>query len=95
MVEGSRSRFDVINDLLVKFPIESNSAWWLINFPDVYAGYDYAKTKLAPKSLNIKAKTKMSLKLLLIILVSLAVFGVVVAVIMIDFLNQGLAAVLG
>ena len=93
MVEGERSRFDVINDLLDKYPIESNGAWWLINYPDVYAGYDYAKTKLAPKPLDVKAKTKMSVKLFLIILASLVVFGVVVAFILIDFLNRGLAAV--
>lgn len=93
MVEGVRSRFDVINDLLVKYPIESNSAWWLINYPDVYAGYDYAKTKLAPKPLDVKAKARMSVKLFLIILASLVVFGVVVAFILVDFLNRGLAAV--
>lgn len=93
MVDGARSRFDVINDLLVKFPIESNGAWWLINYPDVYAGYDYAKTKLTPVSLNVKTKAKMSLKLLLIILISLAVFAVIVAVILISFLNEGLAAI--
>jgi len=83
-----KSRVEIINDYLTKYPIDQHLDWYKINLPDVYAGYVFAK-KAQPE--NVKVKAKMGVKLFAILAVILIVFGVIVYFVLMGLLSQGAA----
>lgn len=87
LVDGSAapSRIDVINNLLSQCPIEQHLDWYEVNYPDVYAGYLYAKKSVKPA---VKSGWRNSVKLLVVLLVILGVFGLIVFFVIGGFLSQ-------
>ncbi len=84
-----KTRTDIINESLTKYPIEQYRDWYITNYPDVYAGYMHAKEKFKPKTPEIiKEKAKISLKMLGILLGILGIAIVIVYFILIWLFNE-------
>ncbi len=83
-----KTRIDLINEYLEKYPIEQHLEWYKLNLPDVFAGYVHARKT---SQVTVKQKAKSSLKTLLILLGILGVFSIIVFAVITYFASQGLS----
>ncbi len=85
-----RSRVDIVNEVLTKYPIEQYLDWYKTNYPDVYAGYLFAKAMylkpVAPQT--VEQKVKWSLKTILILFAILGVTIVIVYFVLLWLFSQ-------